>query len=349
MNDAIPMEARAEHRFEPAALAAWLREAAPELGALRGVAQIEGGQSNPTYRLDCAAGAAALRKKPPGALLPSAHRIDREWRFLKALGAAPGVPVPRAIAWCEDDSLVGTPFYVMAWIDGSCFSTPLLDDLDAHARRKAYTAYFQALAALHAQDPMALGLADMGRAQGYVIRQIRRWSAQYDASRTRDVPVFDRLRQALAGWRPEEATPAIAHGDYRFANVIFTRDAERVAAILDWELATIGHPVADLAYTCSAFRCVPDTPGFPGTRGLEGADLGYPTERDALSIYRDAGGVAIPPDWNWWVAYGLFRLAAISQGVYRRGTEGKASSASWRRYGPAVDALARLGLEAIGE
>ena len=351
MNDAIPVDALAEHHFEPSALAGWLREAAPELGRLRSVAQIEGGQSNPTYRLDCAAGAAALRKKPPGELLPSAHRIDREWRFLEALGAAPGapVPVPRTIAWCEDDSLVGTPFYVMAWVDGPCFSTPLLNGLDAQERGKAYAAYFRTLAALHAQDPMVLGLADMGRAEGYVVRQIRRWSAQYDASRTRDIPEFERLREVLESWQPDEAAPAIAHGDYRFANVIFTPDAKRVAAILDWELATIGHPLADLAYTCSSFRCDPETPGFPGTRSLTRAGLGYPTEQEALSIYRDAGGVAIPSDWNRWVAYGLFRLAAISQGVYRRGTEGNASSASWRRYGPAVDALARLGLEAIGE
>ena len=347
MIDPIPIDARPEHRFEPATLAGWLQEAVPGLGALRRVVQIEGGQSNPTYRLDCAGGAAALRKKPPGRLLPSAHRIDREWRFLEALGRAPAVPVPQALAWCEDESLIGTPFYVMSWVDGHCFATPLLEEIDPRSRRNAYAAHFRTLAALHNQDPEALGLDDMGRAQGYVVRQIRRWSAQYDASSTRDIAVFDRLREALLGWDPEDAAPAIAHGDYRFANVIFTPGAERVAAILDWELATIGHPLADLAYTCSAFRCVPGTPGFPGIRGLERAGLGYPAEEEALEAYCEAGGAHVPPDWNWWLAYGLFRLAAISQGVYRRGTEGNASSASWRRYGPAVEALARLGLEAI--
>ena len=351
MTDTIPIEARQEHRFDPAALARWLRREAPSLGALNRVAQIEGGQSNPTYRLECADGMAALRKKPPGNLLPSAHRIDREWRFLRALGNAPGtpVPVPKALAWCEEESLIGTPFYVMAWVDGPCFATPLLDELDADSRRQAYRALFRTLAGLHVQNPEALGVADMGRSPGYVVRQIRRWSAQYDSSRTRDIPVFDQLRDALLLWQPEDTTPAIVHGDYRFANVIFTTGGAKVSAVLDWELATIGHPLADLAYTCSAFRCVPGTPGFPGIGGLARKDLGYPSEAEALSMYCNAGGSAIPEDWNWWVAYGLFRLAAISQGVYRRGTERKASSAHWRRYGPAVDALARLGLEAIDD
>ncbi len=349
MTPSVRIEARPEHRFDPDALAAWIREAVPALGSLRRVSQIEGGQSNPTYRLDCDRGSAALRKKPPGTLLPSAHRIDREWRFLEALGAAPGarVPVPTALAWCDDPSLVGTVFYVMSWIEGTCRDTPLLEGLSAEARRSAYAAYFGALAALHAQNPDALGIGDMGRAEGYVARQIRRWSAQYDASSTRRIPEFDRLRNALERWSPPDADPAVVHGDYRFANVILSPDATGVAAILDWELATLGHPLADLAYACSAFRCTPETPGFPGIRGLDPAVAGYPTEREALERYCAAGGMTAPGDWDRWIAYGMFRLAAISQGVYRRGTEGNASSTRWRLYGPAVDALSRLGLEAL--
>lgn len=348
MSRTIALEARPEHRFEPGPLAEWLRAELPELGELKRVIQVEGGQSNPTYRLYCENETVALRKKPPGVLLPSAHRIDREWRFLRTLGEVPGtpVPVPQALAWCGDDSLAGTPFYLMAWVEGRYFDTPLLNGLDAEFRKKAYEAHFRALAALHTQDPEGLGLADMGRPKGYVIRQVRRWSAQYEASRTRDIPEFDQLQEALQDWEPGDSPPAIAHGDYRFANVIFTPDVERVAAILDWELATIGHPLADLAFACLAFRCVPETHGFPGIRGLEG--VGYPSEDQALSIYCQYGGATVPPDWNRWIAYGLFRLAAISQGVFRRGMDGNASSSSWRRYGPAVDALARLGLEAVG-
>ena len=344
-SETIPIIARPEHRFPTGPLAAWLERTLPELGPLRQVRQVEGGQSNPTYRLCCARREAALRKQPPGDLLPSAHRIDREWRFLAALGPSGAVPVPPALAWCGEAATVGTPFYVMGWVDGPCYPTPLLPGLAAERRTAAFTAFFRALAALHAEDPAALGLAGMGRAEGYVARQIRRWSAQYDASRTGANPAFDRLRAALADWTPAAAPAAIAHGDYRFANVILDAADDRVAAILDWELATIGHPLADLAHACSAFRCYPDTPGFPGIRGLAGA--GYPSEAAMLRVYRDAGGAARPADWHRWIAYGLFRLAAIAQGVYRRGTLGNASSASWRRYGPAVDALSRLGLEAL--
>lgn len=345
------MQARPEHAFEPEALAEWLREAIPDLGPLKRIRQLDRGQSNPTYRLDCAGGAAALRKRPPGALLPSAHRIDREWRFLKSLGSLPGlpVPVPDALAWCDDVSLTGTDFYVMRWVDGPCFHTPLLDGLDAERRPGAYKAYFRVLAALHKQDPEAIGLGDMGRANGYVARQIRRWSAQYEASQTRDVPEFDRLRDTLTAWRPPtESATAIAHGDFRFANVVFAPGAGRIAAVLDWELATLGDPMADLAFSCTAFRCRGSTPGFPGIRDMNrAAGSGFPGEEEALETYAAAGGAPVPGNWSVWIAYGLFRLAAISQGVFKRGMDGKASSSRWRELGPAVDALSRLGLESL--
>lgn len=345
----IPVAARPSHAFDPAPLDCWLRSRLPDLGGLREVSQVEGGQSNPTYRLVCERGAAALRKQPPGRLLPSAHRIDREWEFLRRLGAAAGrpVPVPEALAWCNDADLVGTPFYVMRWVTGTCHPTPLLGDLPADRRLSAYQAAFSCLAALHCQKPADLALDRMGRPEGHVQRQIQRWSAQYDSAATEPVASFDELRRALSDWAPGDAEPAVVHGDYRFANLILSTDGAQVAAVLDWELATIGHPLADVAHACVAFRCAPDTPGFPGIQGVDTLSAVYPTEDAALDRYVAAGGRSIPPDWGFWMAYALFRLAAISQGIFARGLNGNASSAHWREFGPAVDSLSRLGLDAL--
>ena len=343
------MAARPEHKFDPVPFAAWLKAALPELGPLRSVVQIEGGQSNPTFRLRCDPGEAVLRKKPPGALLPSAHRIDREWKFLQALGSMepPAVPVPRALAWGEDASLLGTVFYVMDWVEGRTFDTPALSGLDRSARGRVFEGYFRTLGRLHSVRPESIGLGNMGRPQGYVKRQTARWTAQYEASATRTVREMDLLCKTLAGWTPPEDRASIVHGDYRFANVIFAPDFETVNAVLDWELATLGHPLADLAFACVAFRCAPDTPGFPGVHGLARAPLGIPSESDALEVYCSAGAEIAPGNWNYWIAHAFFRLAAISQGIFRRGIDGQASSTNWRIYGPAVATLARLGMEAL--
>lgn len=335
--------------LDAAPLARWLAGALPQLGPLERILQVEGGQSNPTYCLECAEGRVALRKQPPGKLLPSAHRIDREWRFLEALGAARpiAVPVPCARAWCDDPTIVGTRFYIMDWVEGRSFQTPVLAELAPAARWRAFADCFRTLGALHAIRPAAVGLESLGRPEGYVARQIARWSAQYDASATRDSPAMTRLRARLAEWRPSDSPPAIVHGDYRMANLIFAPDRERVVAVVDWELATIGHPLADLAYACAAFRCAPGTPGFPGIHGLATHGSGYPDEEEMITLYTRAGGMPVPPDWERWIAYAMFRLAAIAGSVYRRGLDRQASSSNWRDYGPAIEALAELGMEAI--
>ncbi len=329
-------------------LSAWLGETLPEAGPLRAATPVAGGQSNPTFRLDCEHAALALRKQPPGPLLPSAHRIDREWKFLRGLSAVkpPSVPVPRPLAWCGDASLLGTPFYVMAWVDGHCFATPALDGLDADTRGYAYGAAFETLAALHGTDPAAAGLEGMGRPEGFTARLTARWSQQYEASAHRDIAPMNELMRELAAWDPGHAV-AIVHGDYRMANLIFAPDCSRILALVDWELASVGHPMTDLAYACAGWRCGPDTPGFDGVSGLDLEAMGIPSERQALETYREAGGADVPGDWEMWMAQALFRMAAIAQGIYRRGLQGQASSRDWERFGPAVEALAMLGVEAL--
>lgn len=309
--------------------------------------KFKGGQSNPTYRIDAASGAYVLRRKPPGKLLPSAHAVDREFRVLQALHGTQ-VPVAQPLHLCEDESIVGSMFYLMTFVDGRIFWDPSLPEQTPAERGAIYTAIIDALAALHAIDPAAVGLADYGKPGNYFERQLRRWTEQYRASETRPIAAMDALIDALPARCPaDDGAVALAHGDFRIDNLMFHRDEPRVIAIVDWELSTLGHPLADLGYFCMALR-LPRNPALPGLAGLDRAALGIPSEAELLARYAQRSGRPIPEDWPFVLAFSFFRLAAIAQGVAKRAEQGNASSDQAVQAGRMVEMLAVMGLGALG-
>lgn len=331
------------HRFDEAALARYLRHHLPEMGDELSIRQFQGGQSNPTYLLESAGRRYVLRKKPPGKVLPSAHMVEREYRVIQALSEHSSVPVPSVHLLCEDESAIGTAFYVMDHIDGRIFSHPALEELSAAERQPIHLAAIDTLAALHQVDVEAVGLSDFGKAQGFFARQVKRWSGQYQASRSGDMPAMERLMHWLPEQVPQHDECAIAHGDYRLGNLIFAPAEARVAAILDWELSTVGHPLADLAYFCLPYHL---PAGVEGLRGLIGIDLkaqGIPSEQELLARYCQQSGRAGIDDWHVFVAFSLFRLAAILQGVYARALQGNASNADALQVGQRAGLLADAG------
>jgi len=308
--------------------------------------KFKGGQSNPTYRIDAASGTSVLRRKPPGALLPSAHAVDREFRVLQALHGGP-VPVARPLHLCEDTSVIGSMFYLMAHVEGRIFWDPSLPDLDPVARAAHYDAIVDALAALHAVDPAAVGLADFGKPGNYFARQLRRWTEQYRASETRPIAAMDALIAALPPRCPaDDGSVALVHGDFRIDNLIVAPASSNIVAIVDWELSTLGHPLADLGYFCMALR-LPRNPALPGLAGMDRAALGIPDEAALLARYATRSGRAIPDDWSFVLAFSFFRLAAIAQGVAKRAEQGNASSDQAAQAGRMVDLLASMGLDVL--
>lgn len=331
------------HRFDEAALARYLRQHMPEMDDELSVRQFQGGQSNPTYLLESAGRRYVLRKKPPGKVLPSAHMVEREYKVIRALSEHSSVPVPSVHLLCEDESVIGTAFYVMDHIDGRIFSHPALEELTAGERQPIHLAAIDTLAALHQVDVEAAGLSDFGKAQGFFARQVKRWSGQYQASRSGDMPSMDQLMHWLPDQVPQHDECAIAHGDYRLGNLIFAPAEARVAAILDWELSTVGHPLADLAYFCLPYHL---PAGVEGLRGLIGIDLkaqGIPSEQELLARYCQQSGRAGIDGWHVFVAFSLFRLAAILQGVYARALQGNASNADALQVGQRAGLLADAG------
>ena len=330
------------HRFDEAALARYLRLHLPEMGKELSIRQFQGGQSNPTYLLESGGRRYVLRKKPPGKVLPSAHMVEREYKVIRALSEHTRVPVPRVHLLCEDESIIGTAFYLMDHVEGRIFSHPALHELVAE-RQSIHRGAIDTLADLHRVDVEAVGLGDFGKAQGYFARQVKRWSGQYQASRTGDMPAMERLMQWLPEQVPQRDECAIAHGDYRLGNLIFEPGAPKVAAILDWELSTIGHPLADLAYFCLPYHL---PAGVDGLRGLVGTDLqaqGIPSEQQVLERYCQQSGRADVAQWHVFVAFSLFRLAAILQGVYARALQGNASNADALQVGQRAGLLAEAG------
>lgn len=324
-HDAAPVlvEVREAHAFDATRLDAWLAERLDGFGRGLRVRQFEGGQSNPTFLVESVTHRIVLRKKPPGTLLPTAHQVEREYRILAAL-AGSGVPVPEVFALCEDESVIGTPFYVMAYVEGRVFTDPGLPGLGPAARRAIHSATAAGLAAVHAVDVEAAGLADLGPPAGYLERQIRRWLRQYEASRTDDVEAMDALAQWLPAHLPPSPRTTLVHGDYRIGNLVFACDAARLEGVLDWELATLGDPFSDLACLCMGYHY--ESPVRPGLVTCAGGASGIPGESEFLEDYCRHAGIGEVPHWRFYLAFSFFRFAAILQGVYRRGLDGNASS-----------------------
>lgn len=342
-SDPALVEVLSAHRFDEIRLAAYLKGRLDGFDGALTVRQFQGGQSNPTFLLDTLAGKLVLRKKPPGVLLPSAHQIEREFRVILALHGT-GVPVPHPLLLCDDPGVIGAPFYVMRHVAGRIFDHPKADAAPAHERGLLYAAMARTLAALHKVDPQAVGLGDFGRPDRYLARQIDRWSGQYRASLVEAAdPNMERLMRWLPGNLPPQSRVAIAHGDFRIGNLIFAANGAEVAAILDWELSTLGDPLSDLAYCCLPYHLPGDASGVKGLKGLNLKTLGIPTEAEFVETYRRAAGVDAIGQWPFYLAFSLFRLAAILQGVHARAVAGNASSANALEVGRRAALLAETG------
>ena len=310
--------------FDAARLEAWLQGEVPGFPKLVSLEKFSGGQSNPTYRVETEGQDYVLRRKPFGPLLPSAHAIEREFRLLSALRPT-GFPVPAPIALCEDASVIGSPFYLMELVEGRTFWDASLPLLPLAERRPCYDAMVDTLAALHRLDHGALGLTGFGRPGNFFARQVDRWTRQYRAAQTDDVAEIERLIEWLPRTIPEQTRVSIIHGDYRIDNLIYGAEEPRVRAVLDWELATIGDPLADFTYLAMNWA-IP----FDGQSGLGGLDLetaGLPSLENITDRYCEATGRDGLPDLHWYFAYNLFRLASIVQGIKKRLADGNASSA----------------------
>jgi aminoglycoside phosphotransferase (APT) family kinase protein len=332
-----PGPVRAVHAFDEAALAGYLQREAgiPASGLV--VQQFGGGQSNPTFLLTSGSNRFVLRKKPPGKLLKSAHQVDREYRIMKAL-AATDVPVPRMIALCEDESVIGTAFYVMAYLEGRIFRDPQIPGSSREERAAVYDSMNDVLARLHKVDFAGIGLGDFGRPGNYFERQISRFIQQYRAAQTEQIPEMEELIAWLPGNIPLEDSVSIAHGDYRLENTIFHPTEPRMIAVLDWELSTIGHPLADLAYNCLGYHYI--NPRQGGLVGIDHGATGIPTEDEHVRRYCERTGRGPIEKWPFYVSFSLFRLASISQGVYKRGLDGNASSETAAQFGNTCQFLA---------
>ena len=334
------------HRFDAAALERYMERHVEGFRGPLEVEQFRGGQSNPTFRLTAPSGRYVMRRKPPGKLLPSAHAVDREYRVITAL-AKTDVPVARTYALCTDESVIGTMFYVMDYVDGRVLWDPLLPGMAAPDRSAIYDEMNRVIAALHRVDYAALGLADYGKPGNYFQRQIDRWSRQYKASETETIDAMDRLIEWLPKNIPAGDATTIVHGDYRIDNMIFHPSEPRVLAVLDWELSTLGHPMGDFSYHMMAWRL--SSTEFRGLRGRDLAALGIPSEEEYLARYLERTGAAAPndKDWNFCMAYNMFRAAAIFQGVMARAVAGNAASAQAVETGKRARPMAELGWKQV--
>ncbi len=329
-------------------LAAWLETA---IDGFRGPLTLEkfsGGQSNPTFLLRAASGDYVLRRQPPGVLLKGAHAVDREYRVLVALQDS-SVPVARAHHLCLDPSVIGSMFYLMSFEQGRIFWDPALPTLPREQRAPLYGELIRVLAALHDVDVDAVGLGDYGRPGNYFERQIGIWTKQYRAAETGSIAAMETLIAWLPAHLPQDdGQRSLVHGDYRLDNLIFDQAEPRVLALLDWELSTLGHPLADLAYFCMCLR-LPSNGHISGLAGKDRAALGIPTEFDLMANYCALRGIGAIDDWHFYLAFSFFRLAAILQGVLKRAQDGNASSDQALQVGQMAGQLAQLAVELIEE
>ena len=335
MDDAAPPppsqhlvgDVRENHRFDAARLEAWLAAHIGDFAGPLKVDQFNRGASNPTFLLTTPTARYVLRKKPPGVLLPSAHQIDREYRIMSTLGSL-DFPVPVMRALCEDDSIIGTAFYVMDFLEGRIFRDARMPGLEPAERSALYDDLNATLARLHAVDWRAAGLEDYGRPGNYFERQIGRWTKQYRGAQTETIPDMETLIEQLPARVPADQTVTIAHGDYRPENVMFHLTEPRVIAVLDWELSTLGHPLADLAYNCILYHSHSEQWG--SLVGEDFATTGIPTEDEYVAAYCRRTGRDGVPDFNFYLAFSLFRLASIGQGVFKRNLDGLGTDTSGR-------------------
>ncbi|MDA0225080.1 MAG: phosphotransferase family protein [Proteobacteria bacterium] len=335
-----PVEER--HRIDETALDAWMRAQVEGYTGSLVLEQFKGGQSNPTYRLTAGGKRYVLRRKPPGKLLPSAHAVDREFRVIKALHAT-GFPVARPYALCEEDGVIGTMFYIMDCVEGRVLWEQALPDQTKAERGAIWDELNATIARLHGIDYKVVGLEGFGRPGNYIARQIDRWTKQYRASELERIEAMDQLMAWLPDNIPAGDETTIVHGDFRLDNTVFHATEPKILAVLDWELSTLGHPLADFAYHCMSWHIAPGK--FRGIAGLDHAALGLPSEQQYIDAYcRRTGRDGIPAsDWDFYMAYNLFRIAAIVQGIAKRVVDGTAASTHGAEAGSRARGMAELG------
>jgi aminoglycoside phosphotransferase (APT) family kinase protein len=314
---------RKAHRFDEKGLNRFLHNKLEGYIDLLSIQQFEGGQSNPTFLLNCGDRQVVLRKKPPGKLLPSAHQVEREYRIMKALEET-DVPVPEMLLLCEDEDVIGTPFFVMEYVNGRILEDFTLPDQTPEERRAIYLDMARVLAALHSIHYINLGLEDFGKPGNYFSRQIGRWSKQYIAAKTDEIFSMERLMEYLPRNVPADDTSCIVHGDFRMGNMLFHPTEPKIKALLDWELSTLGHPLGDLGYSCMAYHS--GVIGPQSLEGLAGPESGIPSQKEFVAEYCRLTGRDRIPDLSFYLAFSFFRMASILQGVYKRGIMGIASS-----------------------
>jgi aminoglycoside phosphotransferase (APT) family kinase protein len=341
-SDVVVVDVLPQHRFDTEPLWRYLQRHLPDFRGPATLRQFQGGQSNPTFLIETASRRFVLRKKPPGKLLPSAHLIEREYRILCAL-PADQVPLPPARFLCEDVSVIGTAFYVMDHVDGRVMSSATLPLLAAAERGMLYQDFARVAARLHRVDFRACGLADFGKPEGYVARQLDRWTRQYQASKTEENADMDRLIAWLSAHQPQRDETAIVHGDFRVGNMIIHPMQPRIIAVLDWELATLGHPLADLAYACMSYHIPAGSDARGGLAGMDLRALGIPSEREFLQMYQRHSGRTEISDWRFFLAFSNFRMSAITQGVYARALQGNAADQRAISYNEAARMFAAIG------
>jgi aminoglycoside phosphotransferase (APT) family kinase protein len=337
-NPTIPVQER--HRFDIERLGRWMQERVVGYAGPLRVEQFKGGQSNPTYKLVAASGDYVLRRKPPGQILASAHAVDREYRVLDALKNS-GVPVARVHGLCEDTGVIGTMFYVMDCVAGRIFWDPRLPEVSALERRAIFASMNETIAKLHLVDYRTLGLEGYGKPGNYVARQVGRWTQQYRAAETTPIPAMEKLIAWLPDRRPPENETRLVHGDFRLDNCIIHPTEPRVVAVLDWELSTLGDPTVDFAFHVMPWRIPPDV--FRGLAGVDLAGLAIPVEGEYVEMYFEAVGRTRPREWDYYIVFSMFRLAAIMQGILKRALDGTASSQEAMKVGELSRTLAALG------